>query len=145
MSKEQKDKIDTFFLENYGDKIGYSWHQNYAAHSGRFDYKFFPELLYIPEFEVFQNHNTGIVAAFADKNLLPLAAAAANVKMPRTIVSCANCVLRDGENQAISPAMAKELVMKHEKFFLKPTIDAARDVDVCGLIIQKVSLSLIIH
>lgn len=24
LSKEQKDKIDTFFLENYGEKIGYS-------------------------------------------------------------------------------------------------------------------------
>lgn len=124
LSKEQKEKIDDFFHSNYGEKIGYSWHQNYAAHSGKFDYKFFPELLYIPEFETFQNHNTGVVAAFADKNLLPLAAAAANVKMPRTIVSCANGVLRDGDNSVITSEMAKELVMKQGNCFSKPTIDS---------------------
>lgn len=60
LSKEQKEQIDDFFLSTYGEKIGYSWHQNYAAHSGKFDYKFFPELLYIPEFETFQNHNSGV-------------------------------------------------------------------------------------
>lgn len=124
LSKEQKEQIDDFFLSTYGEKIGYSWHQNYAAHSGKFDYKFFPELLYIPEFETFQNHNSGVVAAFADKNLLPLAAAAANVKMPRTIVSCANGVMRDGDNRLITPKMAKDLVMKQGCCFLKPTIDS---------------------
>lgn len=124
LTKEQKELIDDFFLSNYGEKIGYSWHQNYAAHSGKFDYKFFPELLYIPEFETFQNHDTGVVAAFADKNLLPLVAAAAKVRMPRTIVSCANGVLRDGDNNVITPKMAKELVMRQGNCFLKPTIDS---------------------
>lgn len=124
LTKEQKEQIDELFINNYGQKLAYSWHQYYAAHSGKFDYRYFPELLYIPEFEAFQNHNGGAVAAFSDKNLLPVAAKVAGVKMPQTIVSCTNGVLRDIENNVITPSMASELVKSRDKCFLKPSVDS---------------------
>ena len=124
LTKEQKEQIDDLFMNNYGEKIPYSWHQYYAAHSGKFDCRYFPELLYIPEFEYFQNHNGGAVAAFSDKNLLPIAAKSAGVKMPQTIVSCTNGILRDGDNGIITPVMATELVKSKEKCFVKPSVDS---------------------
>lgn len=125
LSLEQKRQVDELFLNNYGEKVDYIWHQNYAAHSGRFDPYFFPELLYIPEFEAFQNHNKSAINSFSDKNLLPLLAKAASVNMPETIVSCTGGCLRDSDYSIISPVMATELVKRQGDCFIKPTIDSS--------------------
>lgn len=124
LTAEQKAQIDCFFMTNYGEKINYVWHQNFAAHAGRFDYRFFPELLFIPEFEAYQNNRKEAIAAFSDKNLLPLIAQAVGVKMPHTIVSCTHGVLRDCENHIITSAMADELVKREGVGFVKPTVDS---------------------
>lgn len=124
LTQEQKDKIDEFFIKNYGQKIGYVWHQNYAAHAGKFDYRLFPELLYVPEFEAFQNQNRAAVRMMGDKNFLPLLAKAAGVKVPRTIISCTNGVLRDGENHIINDKEAEELLSSQGEFFIKPSVDS---------------------
>ena len=51
----QKRAIDDFYVENYGKKIPYTWHRHNLAISGNFDVRFFPELLFIPEFERYMN------------------------------------------------------------------------------------------
>ena len=124
LTSEQKEEIDNLFINNYGEKIDYVWHQNYAAHAGQFDYKFFPELLYIPEFEAFQNQNRSAIEMMSDKNFLPMIAKFTGVKMPNTIVSCTNGILRDGENKVITPSMAKELIDRQEMCFVKPSVDS---------------------
>lgn len=53
LTKEQKEAIDKFYLENYGEKIPYNWHQLYTSFTGNFDEKYFPEFLYIPLLERF--------------------------------------------------------------------------------------------
>ena len=55
LSEAQKRGIDDFYLENYGRKIPYTWHRHNLAISGNFDVRFFPELLFIPEFERYMN------------------------------------------------------------------------------------------
>ena len=124
LTQQQKQEIDEFFISNYGEKVDYVWHQNYAAHAGRFDYRFFPEHLYIPEFEAFQNQNKATVKMMGDKNFLPIVSKYAGVEMPRTIVSCTNGVLRDGENHIITEVIAKELLKEKEVFFVKPSVDS---------------------
>ncbi len=124
LSKEQKEQVDEFYLTNYGQKVDYVWHQNYAAHAGRFDYKFFPELLYIPEFEAYQNQNTDAVNLLSDKNFLPILAKGVGVKMPCTIVDCTNGVLRDGDSHIITPKMALEILSKRDCFFIKPSVNS---------------------
>lgn len=124
LSAEQKEQVDALYVTYYGRKIDYVWHQNYAAHAGHFDYRFFPEILFIPEFEAYQNWNKSYIAAFSDKNLLPVIAGSAGVSMPRTIVSCTNGQLRDGENHCISPQMARELMSREGDCFVKPAVDS---------------------
>lgn len=123
LTKEQKEMIDELYVNNYGEKMDYVWHQNFAAHAGRFDHRFFPELLYIPEFEAYQNQNTAAIRLLGDKNFLPIVAKGVGVRMPHTIVDCTNGVLRDGENHIISTAIALELLQKAGAFFIKPSVD----------------------
>lgn len=120
LTKEQKVEIDELYVTNYGEKIDYVWHQNYAAHSNKFDYRFFPELLFIPEFELYQNHNLSANRMMGDKNFLPIVAKAAGVKMPETIVSCTNGVLRDNDNHILTSSMCEDILHKNSQFFVKP-------------------------
>lgn len=121
LTAEQKNQIDELYLNHYGEKIDYVWHQNYAAHANKFDYRFLPELLYIPEFERFQNQNPAACRMLGDKNFLPIVAKAAGVRMPHTIISCTNGILRDEDNHIISDTMANEVLRSQSKTFIKPT------------------------
>jgi len=120
LSKEQQEQIDELYVTNYGEKIDYVWHQNYAAHANKFDHRFIPELLYIPEFERFQNQNDAANRILSDKNFLPIVAKAAGVKMPETIVSCTNGVLRDSDNHILTSSMSEDILHKNSRFFVKP-------------------------
>ena len=67
----QKRAIDDFYVENYGKKIPYTCIAT-LRFSGNFDVRFFPELLFIPEFERYMNQPSEYATVFEDKNLLPL-------------------------------------------------------------------------
>lgn len=122
LSPQQKKQVDELFMANYGRKVDYVWHQNYAAHTGHFDYRFIPGVLYIPEFEAFENQNKSFVKACSDKNFISLVARSTGVKMPETVVSCTNGLLKDCENHVITPCMAEELLRGAGPVFLKPTV-----------------------
>lgn len=124
LSEKQKKEIDTFFLDNYGEKIPYIWHRHFTAFTGNFDVKYFPELLFIPEFEYYMNPYSEYARVFSDKNVLPYIANAVGIKMPKTIVSNCCGVLRNSNNRAISKEMARELLKNEQIFFAKPTIDS---------------------
>ena len=69
LSEEQKREIDDFYITNWGSKIDYTCHLTYYAYSGRFDKAFFPEQLYIPEFERYMNAYIRYNDVFNDKNV----------------------------------------------------------------------------
>lgn len=125
LTKEQKEQIDDLYVTNYGKRIDYVWHQDYAAHSGKFDYRYFVELAYVPEFETFENQNCGANLIVEDKNFLPLIAATVGVETPKTILSCTNGFLRDSEGMAITPNMAKEIILRQGDCFVKPTVGSS--------------------
>ena len=53
LSDTQKKMIDDLYESCYGEKIPYNWHRIYMSYTGNFDKYYFPEYLYIPEFEHF--------------------------------------------------------------------------------------------
>lgn len=55
LSQDQIHETDEYFLEHYGRKVPLSWHRYYMAFSGKFDKRYFPELLYLPEYEWLAN------------------------------------------------------------------------------------------
>lgn len=121
LTEEQKKKIDDLFLENYGRKIPYTWHRHYMAFNDSFDENYFPELLYIPEMVRFMNPHPEYADVYADKNLLPVLAAAAGIRTPETIASRAAGMYRDGENRCIDRTRMIALVQDAGEVFLKPT------------------------
>lgn len=110
LTPEQKKQIDELYGTYYGGKIPYTWHRNFTAFTGKFDVTYFPELLYIPEFEYFKNFNDNYRTTFADKNLLPLIAAGVGIRMPKTIFSAVNGILRDTNYNIISEDEARKLL-----------------------------------
>lgn len=139
LSRQQKEQVDELFELNYGKKVDYVWHQNYAAHTGHFDYRFIPGVLYIPEFEAFENQDKSFVKACSDKNFISLVAQSAGVKMPGTVVSCTNGLLKDGEGHVITPGMAEELLHGTGPFFLKPTV-GSNSGRGCRIVTQEESV-----
>lgn len=122
LSAEQEAAVTRLYQTHYGAKIPLTWHRHYTAYTGNFDVDYFPELLYIPEFEAFENLWPEYCEVYADKNVLPLLAAAAGVKMPKTILSCTKGMLRDRENRQIDAAAARELLEQAGAVFIKPTV-----------------------
>ena len=127
LSDEQKSEIDKLYEENYGEKIPYTWHKHYTAFTGKFDKYYFPELLYIPEFERFMNESyNDYYKTFEDKNVLALLANAAGVKMPKTVFKSSVGVIQTPDNDIITKeGLLKEL---SGQYFLKPTVDTGSGV-----------------
>lgn len=122
LSREQKKQIDSLYKENYGKKIPYTWHRHFTAFTGKFDVNYFPELLYIPEFEHFMNLKRTYVSILDDKNILQYLASAANVKMPRMFFSCVDGFLKDSLYNDISREEFFRQVWNLGECFFKPTI-----------------------
>lgn len=123
LTDAQKKEIDEFYVTNYGERIPYTWHRHYMAFTGNFDVKYFPELLFIPEFERFMNPYEAYAEVYSDKNLLPCIAKSVRIKMPNTIISCASGMLRDEMSRPITNIRAQEILNGSGKVFAKPSVD----------------------
>lgn len=124
LTHEQKNQIDTLYGVNYGKKVPYIWHRHFMAFTGRFDAKYFPELLYIPEFEAYMNLNKAYNYVFSDKNILPFFTESAGVRIPKTILSCVKGIFRDNKNHIIDINDALKLLYDVGKVFIKPSVDS---------------------
>lgn len=122
LSADQQKSIDNLYIENYGKKIPYDWHKYYSAYTGNFDVNYFPELLYIPEFEAFENLWPEYCKVFSDKNVLPAFAKQAGIKTPSIVASCTKGMYRDSNYQQIDLSQLKEILHNKGKIFIKPTV-----------------------
>ena len=123
-SQDQIRETDKYFLKHYGKKIPLLWHKWYTAVSGTFDKKYFPELLYSPEYEWLVNPSK-YTYCLADKNMLPmLISGIEKLSVPETVVSCANGVYRDADMKQISSVQAAEIISDAGRLFFKPTVDS---------------------
>lgn len=119
LSEDNKKAIDEFYLTNYGNKIPYTWHKYYSAHSGVFDCRYFPDLLLRPYFEHYINLNRNYAFVFEDKNVLPYIASSADVKMPKTILSRTCGIMRDGDSRIVSDREAQDILTSNGEVFCK--------------------------
>jgi len=124
LSDEQKKAIDTFFIKNYGEKIPYTWHKHYTAFTGNFDVQYFPELLYIPEFERFMTMNKEYALVFTDKNMISFLAKGAGVKYPMNHITMVKGFCRNSNNRTLTHHGMLEYLFDIGEVFIKPTIDS---------------------
>ena len=116
--------MDELYKSNYGEKIPYTWHKNFMAHSGKFDHKYFPELLFIPEFERFMNLWPEYAKAFSDKNITPMLAEKVGIRTLKTYVSITKGMIRDSAYNVLTLDEAAERISGIGKAFVKPTVDS---------------------
>lgn len=121
LTPKQMKEIDDLYIENYGEKIPYTWHRHFTAFTGQFDKNYIPELLFIPEFEWFMDHKREYTKVFSDKNILPMLAKNANVDMPKTIYSCTSGILQNAQHSIVLISDISDL---SGEFFMKPTVDS---------------------
>ena len=124
LSMEQKSEIDALYEKNYGEKIPYTWHRHYTAFTGNFDKYYFPELLFIPEFEKFMNLNASYAKVFEDKNILPFLAKFASVAFPRIFYSKTAELIRNEKNEVISEEQLLRELNDLGEGFIKPSVDS---------------------
>ena len=136
LSQEQIDSVEKLYKNNYGKKIPLTWHKSYTAYTGRFDKYYFPEILYIPEFERYMNYNQSLANVLEDKNLLYIFAKASNVRMPRMYLSCQAGIYKDAENKVLDFEKACALISNIGVCFAKPSIgtDSGRGCEVYCLV-----------
>lgn len=124
LTNEQKKEIDRFYLENYGEKVPYTYHRHFTAFTGKFDVKYFPETMFIPEFESYMSLHTEYARAFSDKNMLPMLAYTADVRMPLSLYKCTKGIYMDANNQRVDCCQILENLRDAGEVFIKPTVDA---------------------
>lgn len=124
LSDNQKKEIDEYYMTNYGEKIPYECHQNFAVHTGVFRPDYFADFLYVPYFEHFINDKRNYASALSDKSVLPYVALAANVKMPKHLLTNAYGVFRDSDNHYLNKEDVKRTLYNSGRIFVKPTIES---------------------
>lgn len=124
LSEEQKNEIDDFYLTNWGSKIDHTCHLTYYAYSGRFDKAFFPEQLYIPEFEHYMNAHIMYNDVFNDKNIFPYIAKGLGVATPDIIFSCSKGFIVDSSQNNCSEEMMVKSLAREKEFFIKVSVDS---------------------
>ena len=124
LSNEQINQIDSLFTDYYGKKIPYDWHRLYSSFTGNFDYRYIPELIFIPEIES-KFIKREYMGTFDDKNMLPIIVDGIDgVKTPQIYLSCVHGILRNSSMDIISLDEAVNNLENIGKVFIKPTLDS---------------------
>lgn len=116
-------QIDDFYKPNYGKKIPYNWHKEYYAISGKFDYRYLPELLYIPDFERIMN-NPKYYDCLQDKNITNLLADKVGIKNPRCYLRNINGLVLDENYNEINIEDVYNEIKTKDRVFFKPTVES---------------------
>lgn len=122
LTKVQKRQIDFYFKKNYGKKISYIWHRHYTAFTGNFDYRYMPEVLYIPLLENVISKKYYQKAMEDKNNLFFLTQKTDLIRTPKTFLSRINGIYRDGNLRLISFIEAFEALKNIGQCFIKPSI-----------------------
>lgn len=136
LADAQKKEIDYFYKQHYGKKIPYYWHMYYTAYTGKFDAKYIPETIYIPEIEFCFNAERHYCLAASDKNLMPYIFAGGGYKMPHNLLTCTYGIFRDSANRIIDRKQAIKNIGTLGECFFKPSIDSSSGVGCCVLNMQ---------
>ena len=138
LTNEQKEQVNKFYLKHYGKKIMLNWHKNYYAISGKFDYKYFPESLYIPYFERLLN-NPNYYKCLQDKNVTELFIKGLDyVKSIDYYAKCVNGLLTNDKGEIIDINQLSR-ILEGERCFIKSTVDSnsGKGCRVCHFINNK--------
>ena len=133
LSPEQKERIDTLFIQNYGKKFPYDWHLLYQSYLDVFSENYFPEILFSTKLEPLLNPKR-YTRALEDKNIVEIIVSGLEeVRCPQTYLACIGGTFRDGYHQILKKSDAASALSNIGFCVVKKTIDTSsgRDVMMC--------------
>lgn len=128
LTKSQMEEIDFLYKRYYGKKVPHIWHKYYMSYTGNYDKFYFPEILYIPEFERYMNLNKSLADTIENKNILPIFANFCNVRMPKNIISCHDGMLKNEKFEVIDKKQAAMILTSIGEVFYKPSVGTCSGV-----------------
>ena len=130
-TKEQEDRFNHFWIENYGKKINPAWHKLYQSLNGHFDEKYFPEYFYTTKLEPMLNPIC-YCRVLSDKNMLPniFGDNTDDLYIPKLYLSCINGIYRDTNGKFISREVAIVSISNIGECVLKPSIETGSGIGV---------------
>ena len=123
LTEDEKHQIDEFYIDNYGKKIDYCYHNAYKFYSGKFDVRCFADFLNSPRLQHFVNTDE-FRKVMADKNFLPHIAKSAGVKIVPSVVYSSRGIIFDQDSNIISRDEAACIIKSQTAIFVKPTVDS---------------------
>lgn len=135
LTDEQKKQIDEFYLENYGKKVPYKWHQLYQSYTGDFDYRYLPEPLLSTKLELLDNKRLRVLP-MENKALIGNFARGmeGKVRIPETYIMCVEGRYYDGAGNVIDMETAlQKLTQLNDGSYdaiCKKTVDTSSGRDV---------------
>lgn len=135
LTDEQKRKIDTFFVENYGKKVSYKWHRLYQSYTGKFDYRYLPEYIFTTKIELLSNKRLQVLPMENKALLLNFVRGMeGKVRIPQTYVMCVQGRYYDGKGNLVEQEEAinilKTLNNGSYQAICKKTVDTSSGRDV---------------
>ena len=108
LTVDQEKEIQDFFVKNYGKKIDTKWHRLYQSYTGKFDKRYFPEIIFSTELQPLLR-DKNIAKQLADKSMVELLYRdIEGLYIPKTIVLNCSGVWYDSDRNIIT----KETVLK---------------------------------
>ena len=125
LSDEQQKEIQDFFEENYGKKIDLRWHKLYQSFTGKYDKKYFPEILFSTMLEP-RLSNRKIASLFTDKSMVELLYKSIDgLYIPSTTLVCCSGIFYDSDRNVITKEFALEILNNCGKKIIKKTVDTS--------------------
>ncbi|MDD3747062.1 MAG: sugar-transfer associated ATP-grasp domain-containing protein [Anaerostipes sp.] len=127
LSDIQKKQIDEFYIENYGKKVPYLWHRLYQSYTGKFDYKYIPEIIFSTKLEPLGNKRLEVLP-YENKNMLSvLFGEVDGIVIPETYLMCVNGLYMDAQRNVISGQKAMNFLEKYQSGSYQAVIKATVD------------------
>lgn len=127
LTKEQKAAAKKFMKENYGKTIPLWWHRLYTSHTGVFDEKYFPEILFSTKLEEILNpYDTAYPLgnkAFNPQRLFSQIPSELNVRVPKMYMLNCNGAKWDAEGNFVSDSKVNDTLCDVGEVIIKPTLD----------------------
>ncbi len=124
-TKEQEDKFNRFWINNYGKKINPAWHKLYQSINGVFDERYFPELFYSTKIEPMLNPKN-YCDVVDDKRVLPYLFGNNDsiVYIPKIYLSCTGDIYKNSNNELMTREQAELFLKDFGVCVIKPATES---------------------
>lgn len=133
LTDEQEREIQEYFKTNYGKSISTKWHRLYQSYLGKYDKKYFPEILFSTYLEKKLN-DLSVCKVLEDKALLEvLFSDIKGLKLPHTLVLKVDNVCYDESRNYITNDFLEKKLNNAGKVLFKKTVGSCsgKSIKVC--------------